>query len=82
VEPGKKISIIVLERYKNISGNSGILAYETRTDFIKIKFSDGGTYRYDYSRPGKIHVEQMKRLAPKGKGLATYVNKFVRDNYS
>jgi hypothetical protein len=73
---------IIMKRYRNISSNSGILAYEIGGNFIKIKFTDGEVYIYDYKRPGKTHVEQMKKLALKGKGLATYVNRFVRENYS
>jgi hypothetical protein len=71
-----------MKRYRNISGNSGILAYEIAPGFIKIKFADGGVYVYDHRKPGKRHVEAMKKLAVAGKGLATYVNQFVRDNYS
>lgn len=67
--------------YKNISRNSGILAYETGTTFIRIRFRDG-TYTYNYARPGRKTVEVLKLLATKGKGLSTYISRFVRDNYA
>lgn len=70
-----------MTRYKNLSGNSGIHAYEAGSDFIKIRFADG-VYLYDYNKPGKIQVEEMKMLAVKGIGLATYINTRVRGNYS
>jgi hypothetical protein len=47
-----------------------------------LKFKDGRTYLYDYAKPGKVHVEEMKKLAVEGNGLTTYINKYVRDNYS
>jgi hypothetical protein len=71
-----------MKRYKNLSGHSGILAYAIGANFIKIKFNDNETYLYDYGKPGKLHVEEMKKLALKGTGLATYINRFVRNNYS
>jgi hypothetical protein len=68
-------------RYRNLSGNSGVCAFELRSHAIIIRFEDG-TYLYDYAHPGKRHVDEMKRHAREGRGLATYINKFVRDNYA
>jgi hypothetical protein len=71
-----------MKRYKNLSGSSGIVAYQIGKDFIKIIFaSDARPYVYSYKRPGKIKVDRMKQLALKGKGLATYINKYIRDNF-
>jgi hypothetical protein len=67
--------------YKNLSGNSGIIAYETGKTYIRIRFRDG-TYTYNYSRPGRKSVEVLKLLASKGKGLSTYISRFIRDNYA
>ena len=39
------------------------------------------TYRYSYARPGRTHVEYMKILARQGMGLASYINRYVRDSY-
>ena len=69
-----------MERYKNTSGDSGITAYEVGPEYIKVKFSDSsGFYTYSYSRAGVTHVENMKILAQNGKGLNTYINRYVKD---
>jgi len=71
-----------MERYKNLSGNSGVVAYEAGPDYIKIKFRDGGVYLYNYSITGRDNVERMKELAEEGRGLATFINKYVREDYA
>jgi hypothetical protein len=58
-----------------------VLAFELRPHAIVVRFEDG-TYLYDYTHPGKHHVDRMKRAAREGRGLATYISKFVRDNYA
>ncbi len=70
-----------MTHYKG-SSTGGILSYEIGENKITVKFKDGTTYLYDYNRPGKELVEEMKRLAVLGKGLTTYINKHVRENYS
>ena len=50
-----------MEPYKNLSGNSGVVAYETGPDFIKVQFSDGGVYVYTASRT----VVLMNELRPR-----------------
>jgi hypothetical protein len=69
-------------RYKSHKRNVGVLAYETGKDFIKLQFQDGRVYLYDYTKPGKTAVNKMKKLAVTGRGLTTYVNQHVRENYS
>jgi len=71
-----------MERYKNLSGNSGVAAYESGPDYIKIKFREGGVYLYNYSVTGRDNVERMKKVAEEGKGLSTFINKYVRDDYA
>ena len=68
--------------YKDISGDSGIVAYEIEGDSITIEFRKGGTYRYDANKPGAGHVSVMKGLAQSGDGLNTYINKNVRKNFA
>lgn len=70
-----------MKPYKNLSGNSGVLAYEVGPDYIKIKFRGGAVYLYNYSATGRDNVERMKKLAEEGKGLSTFINKYVRDDY-
>ncbi|MEJ7680018.1 MAG: hypothetical protein WKG06_19600 [Segetibacter sp.] len=48
---------------------------------IILEFKDGRTYLYNYRKPGKRDVENMKILVLSGSGLTTYVNQHVRDNY-
>jgi len=67
--------------YKDLSGHGGITAYQFVPNGIILQFKHRELYLYDDSRPGKNHVEQMKALAKKGRGLTTYVNQHVRENY-
>lgn len=70
-----------METYKNLGGNSGISSYAFENDFIKIKFKDGSVYLYTYASTGMENVEQMKKFAQKGRGLTTFINKYVRERY-
>lgn len=69
-----------MEKYHG-SKQSGISAYKNTPDGIIIKYKDGSVYLYNYIKPGEEDIEQMKILAVQGKGLATYINQNVRDNY-
>jgi len=71
-----------MERYKNLNGNSGVVAFEIGVQDIKIKFHDGSIYLYDYSIPGSDAVEKLKELARKGYGLSGYISTFVRERYA
>lgn len=71
-----------MERYKNRGGDSGVSAYEIGADYITVKFS--GTFRiytYSYRKAGSVHVEKMKMLAQSGRGLNSYINKYVKNLY-
>lgn len=70
-----------MERYKNISGNSGISAYKIKSDSIIIQFTDGAVYLYTYQSANPEMIEKMKELAVSGSGLNTYINKYVRKSY-
>lgn len=71
-----------MQAYKDIDGNSGVAAFEIRERSLVVTFKTGGAYLYDYRKPGRRHVEAMKKHALRGDGLATYINQHVRDNYS
>lgn len=71
-----------MQRYRSIHADSGVTAYEAGVDFIVVEFRDGERYRYDYATTGVGEVEEMKRLAAQGRGLATYVNTTVRERYA
>lgn len=68
-----------MKRYFNSS--SGIAAYEVGPDYIVVKFKTGSTYRYSYAKAGNNHVETMKRLARRGRGLNSYINRYVKHLY-
>lgn len=70
-----------MENYKNFGGKSGVKAFETGSDFIKVKFSDNSIYLYSYLKPGRNHVETMKTLAKNGSGLNSYINLNVKFSY-
>jgi hypothetical protein len=71
-----------MERYQNLSGDSGVQSYECGPDSIKVRFRDGPTYLYDDVRPASQHVRRMKELARAGRGLSTYISQHVRTDYA
>lgn len=72
-----------MKRYKNLSGDSGVLLYEPGADSIRIRFRGAdGIYVYNYDKPGKRHVEAMKKRATEGRGLSTYISRYVKNNYA
>ena len=68
--------------YKAHSGDSGVKAYAIKNDSLVVQFVDGSIYKYDYKNTGKNNIEEMKRLAKEGRGLATFINKHVREKYA
>ncbi|WP_345811703.1 hypothetical protein AAGS40_12370 [Paraburkholderia sp. PREW-6R] len=73
-----------MERYRNVSGDSGIDAYEIGDDFIRVRFRSGVSYWYTEASVGATHVRTLKRLARKGQGLSTYISQHaeVSDGYA
>lgn len=73
-----------MKAYGNIGGDSGVSAYEYGDDWIRVRFTKGGTYEYRAAKIGLSHIEAMKRLADAGNGLNGYIrsNPDVRDGYS
>lgn len=72
-----------MEPYRNSSGNSGIIAFEIGTNFVRVQFRHGGPYLYTYQSAGITNVDEMKRLARLGQGLNTFINQTpaVRNGY-
>jgi hypothetical protein len=68
-------------RYKNLSGHSGVVSYETTPDSITLTFANGSRYLYSGRRPGRAVVDRMKALADAGRGLSTFVSRDVREDY-
>lgn len=69
--------------YLNRKGDSGIAGFEIGDDFIRIQFLNGSPYLYTYTSAGRDNVEEMKRLALAGEGLATFISQHpsVRKGY-
>jgi hypothetical protein len=62
--------------------SADVESFEIGDRSIMVRFAEGGTYLYDQSRPGKLHVAQMIALARAGAGLGTYISQQVRGNYA
>jgi len=71
-----------MERYKNLGGSSGVVAYEIAADSIRVQFSDGSVYLYTYASAGTSNIEHMKQLATRGQGLNSFINTNVRKAYA
>ena len=71
-----------MQRYRDVAGESGIVAYEFGKNYIRVQFKEGGTYRYTYRSTGSRNVERMKLLATCGVGLTTYINQYVKERYA
>lgn len=72
----------MFEKYKNLNGDSNVFVYEIGENYISVVFN--GTkriYRYSYCKVGLCHVETMKRLAIRGYGLNSYINRYCRKLY-
>lgn len=68
--------------YKNINGDSNVLAYEIGNDYIDVQFKGTAkTYKYSYQSTGKANVETMKKLAKNGDGLNSFINRNVKYLY-
>jgi len=70
-----------MDRYGNQHGDSPIQGYCIGDTYIDVRFAGGDIYRYSHDKPGRAHVEHMKRLAAAGRGLATYISTHVDQGY-
>lgn len=71
-----------MERYRDLSGTSGVTAYAIKPDAIDVQFAGGVVYTYTVASAGRARIQQMKRLARSGSGLSTYISQHVRDAYA
>jgi hypothetical protein len=71
-----------VERYKNLNGDSGVLAYELSSGSIVVQFNDGWKYEYTAQSAGAAAIATMHRLAMAGRGLSSYISTHVRKAYS
>ncbi|MBB3219318.1 hypothetical protein [Pseudoduganella umbonata] len=70
-----------MKRYRNLEGHSGVVAYDILPEAIAVKFAGGDVYDYTYRATGRARVETMKALAEAGRGLSTFIARYVRDEY-
>ena len=70
-----------MQRYRNQSGSSGIVAYELGEEYIDVKFVNGEVYHYTSRRPGPRDLQHMKELAVRGEGLSTFISRHIRTRY-
>ena len=71
--------------YANLDGDSSIVGYDLGTDFIWVYFETkkyAVKYRYNYTKPGQVHVSAMQKLAVSGSGLNGYIDEHVKYNYA
>lgn len=71
-----------MQSYKNLSGNSGVVAYALSDDAITVEFEDGGVYLYTVQSAGSSNIAQMKMRALAGRGLSTFISRHVRHGYA
>jgi hypothetical protein len=71
-----------VQRYANIGGNSGVVAYALHRDSIVVRFQDGSTYEYTLQSAGAARLDTMKRLAIAGRGLSTFIAQQVHAGYA
>jgi hypothetical protein len=64
-----------MERYKNLSGDSGVHSYEFNDTQIVVRFNDRATYTYTNQSVGTTNLAKLKELATVGRGLNSYINK-------
>jgi hypothetical protein len=70
-----------MPRYKNLSGESGVLAYEIGDRSITVRFTGGDRYLYTDGSAGAENIAEMQRLATLGTGLSTFISQVIRDRY-
>jgi len=74
-----------MEPYRNLSGQSGVVAYKLGQDDIIVQFRSGRHtfYRYSASSVGDGNVQHMHQLATVGQGLNSFIssNQNIKDGY-
>ena len=69
-------------RYKNLGGNSSISQYEIGVDYIVVEFYGSvKMYKYTYRTAGKANIENAKKLAIRGFGLGSFIQKNMKYNF-
>lgn len=67
--------------YMNRGGNSNITEYELYDGGIRVSFQDRSCYLYTISSAGVSNIQEMHRLAVDGRGLNSFINRYVSKKY-
>lgn len=69
--------------YKNLGGNSGIVAYKTEPNAITVEFRSGKErfYLYTANSCGQSNVKHMCSLAQNGIGLNSFIMLNVKSDF-
>ena len=67
-------AVSVMHPYKNLAGNSGIIAYQSGNYYINILFRGFVLYRYTKTGSGYETIRTMQRLAREGWGLCRFIS--------
>jgi len=70
-----------MQRYKNKSGESGVVAYDIGAGSITVQFSGGDRYLYTIDSAGAANIAQMQLLARAGRGLCSFISRVIRNRY-
>jgi hypothetical protein len=67
-----------MQRYENLSGSSGVSAFEIGDGWIIVEFAGDESatvrcYRYTEASAGAQAIREMQQLARGGRGLATFI---------
>jgi hypothetical protein len=73
-------SFHLLNMITYLNENSGVGGYEYGPDYIITKFGDK-FYLYSDKVTGPANIEQMKKLADRGKGLSSFISRNVKSNF-
>jgi hypothetical protein len=64
------------------SPTSPIRSWECGPDWIDVRFRSGARYKYTAASAGMHNIEEMQRLAERGKGLSAFISQHVHDAYA
>jgi hypothetical protein len=70
-----------MHRYKNIGGESGVVAYDIDAGQIIVQFRNGERYLYTEDSAGAANIARMQELAIAGRGLSSFISQYVHDRY-
>jgi len=71
-----------MEPYRDWDQDSGVRAFEISDGQIDVQFKSGAVYRYTSSSVGTENFAQMVSLARAGEGLNSFINTYVKNDYS